>query len=93
MSGKWTVNSKGGNGKTGTQHFEIKQNGTSLSGKFIGVHQSGGIEGTVNGKHVIIKTKTRFPMTFRGVYENNVFHGELINPRGTGEFQAQRDSQ
>lgn len=90
VAGKWTVYTNGPGNKTGTKYFDLKQDGTVLSGHFKGPYQSGGIEGTVNGNHVFIRTKTRQPLRFRGVIEDDKMYGSYITREGSGKFQAER---
>jgi hypothetical protein len=75
VEGNWTIYSKSDDGKTATKYVELKQNGTTLTGHFKGPNQSGGLEGTVNGKHIVFHTKTRSVLTFRGQVEGDSIHG------------------
>jgi hypothetical protein len=75
-SGYWTiyannVDQPGGSTKT----VKIEQTGATLSGHFKGPHQSGGIEGFVNGNHIEFSTKTRDVLTFRGEVTGNTMSG------------------
>lgn len=99
VAGKWTIYSKGPTGMTSTKTVELKQNGSALSGHFKGPNQSGGIEGTINERHIVFRTKTRYVLTFRGrvegdrvqgVIEGNAIHGTFHDRKGTGEWQATR---
>ena len=75
VAGKWTFYTKGDDGKTGTHYLQIIQNGEDLTGHFKGPYQSGGIEGTINEQHIVIKTKTRHVFTFRGRAEGDSIQG------------------
>lgn len=76
VAGNWTFYTKGDDGKTGTHYLQIIQNGETLTGHFKGPNQSGGIQGTVNIQHVVIKTKTYHVFTFRGRVEGDSIQGE-----------------
>jgi hypothetical protein len=94
VAGNWAVYTKSEDGNTSTKSVELKQNGTQLTGHFKGPNQSGGIEGTINGRHIIFHTKTRAVLTFRGqvdgdsMHGNFGVHGEHINMHG--EWEARR---
>jgi hypothetical protein len=75
VAGNWTFYTKGDDGKTGTHYLRVIQNGNDLTGHFKGPYQSGGIEGTINEQHVVIKTKTRHVFTFRGRVEGDSIQG------------------
>jgi hypothetical protein len=94
VAGKWTIYSKSDNGKTATKSVELKQEGTVLSGHFKGPNQSGGIEGTIEGKHIVFHTKTRSVLTFRGQVEGNQMHGHFgihgPHVEMQGEWEARR---
>jgi len=90
VSGKWTLYCKDPNGSTSAKYLEIKQNGVNLSGHFKGPNQSGGIEGTINEHHILVRTKTRDVLTFRGRADGNTMVGTFHARRGTGQFQAIR---
>ena len=59
VAGTWMVYTRGDDGKTGTHTVQIVQNGNTLTGHFKGPYQSGGIEGTMNVRHILFRTKTR----------------------------------
>jgi hypothetical protein len=98
VEGNWTIYSKSDNGKTSEKSVQIKQSGSALSGHFKGPNQSGGIEGTINGKHIVFHTKTRNVLTFRGQVEGDTIHGtwgihgQKIKPM-QGEWEGRRASQ
>ena len=70
--------------------FEIKQDGNTLSGHFKGPNQSGGIEGTINLHLILVRTKTRIVLTFRGRVDGNTINGTFHDRGGQGEFTGQR---
>jgi len=88
--GKWTIYSKGADGKTATKYIELEQNGNQITGHFKGPYQSGGLAGTINEQHIVFRTKTREPLTFRGRVEGNSITGTFHDRQGTGEWQATR---
>ncbi len=75
VAGNWTFYTKGDDGKTGTHYLQIIQNGENLTGHFKGPYQSGGIQGTINLEHIVIKTKTRHVFTFRGRAQGDSIQG------------------
>lgn len=90
VAGKWTIYAKAANGETSTKYIELKQDGNNLTGHFKGPNQSGGLEGTINGQHIVIRTKTRWVFVFRGRVQGNTINGTFHDRRGTGEWQAVR---
>jgi len=101
VAGKWTIYAKAADGETSTKYIQLKQNGTALSGHFKGPNQSGGLEGTINERHIVIRTKTRWVFTFRGrvegarvngVIEGTTISGTFHDRRGTGQWQAVRSN-
>lgn len=99
VAGKWTIYANDPDGTTSTKYIDLKQDGEKLSGKFKGPYTSGGIEGTIQERHIVFKTKTRHVLTFRGRVEgekvNGVIQGAKITgkfhaPKGTGTWQAVR---
>ena len=99
VSGKWTLYCNDPNGTTSTKYLDLQQEGTTVKGHFKGPNQSGGVEGTVNQQHLVVKTKTRGVLVFRGrvdgprvngVVQGNSFNGTFHARAGTGTFQGQR---
>lgn len=99
VAGKWTVYANDPDGKSSTKYFDLKQQGEKLTGKFKGPNASGGIEGSIQERHIIIRTKTRHPLTFRGrvdgervdgVIQGTKIEGKFHAPKGVGTFQAVR---
>jgi len=95
VAGKWTIFSKGDDGNTATKFVELEQNGQKLSGHFKGPDQSGGVEGTVEGQHIVFYTKTRNRLTFRGQVEGDSMRGRwgvFVPRRGLmhGDWEARR---
>ena len=95
ISGKWTIYSRSDDGKTATKTMDIKQKGNILSGHFKGPNQSGGIEGTIEGNRVVIRTKTYNQFTFHGHVDGDSMKGHwgiFVHHKGEmhGEWEARR---
>lgn len=99
VSGKWTLYCNDPNGTTSTKYLDLKQEGTTIKGHFKGPYQSGGVEGTINQQHLVVRTKTRGVLVFRGrvdgprlngVVNGNTFSGTFHARAGRGTFQGQR---
>lgn len=93
VQGSWAIYSKDWDGRTATKSVQIKQNGNQLTGHFKGPNQSGGIEGTVNGRHIVFRTKTRNVLTFRGMVDGNTMQGTWGIHGRPGEWSATRVSE
>ncbi|HSY69081.1 MAG TPA: hypothetical protein VK813_10595 [Edaphobacter sp.] len=100
-AGNWTLYCKDPNGSTSTKYLELKQNGTVISGHFKGPNQSGGVEGTIDEQHLVVRTKTRDVLVFRGrvngqrvdgVVQGNSYDGTFHDRGGTGSFQGVRSN-
>jgi hypothetical protein len=98
VNGKWTLYCNDPNGTTSTKYLDLQQEGTTVKGHFKGPNQSGGVEGTVNQQHLVVKTKTRGVLVFRGrvdgprmngVVQGDTFNGTFHDRGGTGTFQGQ----
>jgi hypothetical protein len=99
VAGKWTLYCKDPNGTTSSKFLDLQQNGTIITGHFKGPYQSGGVEGTIDNQHLVVRTKTRGVLTFRGrvdgprvdgVVQGNTFNGTFHARAGTGSFQGVR---
>jgi hypothetical protein len=97
VAGNWTLYCKDPNGTTSTKHLELQQKGTVISGHFKGPNQSGGVQGTIDNQHLVVRTKTRAVLVFRGrvdgpraggVVQGNTFNGTFHARAGTGSFQG-----
>jgi hypothetical protein len=100
-AGNWTLYCKDPNGSTSTKYLELRQNGTVITGHFKGPNQSGGVEGTIDVQHLVVKTKTRDVLVFRGrvngprvegVVQGNSYNGTFHDRGGTGSFQGVRSN-
>jgi hypothetical protein len=98
-AGNWTLYCKDPNGSTSAKYLELQQKGNIITGHFKGPNQSGGVQGTIDEQHLVVKTKTRNVLTFRGridgprvqgVVQGNTFTGTFHDNGGTGSFQGQR---
>jgi hypothetical protein len=99
VTGKWTLYCNDPNGRTSAKYLDLKQEGTTIKGHFKGPNQSGGVEGTINRQHLVVRTKTRGVLIFRGridgprvngVVQGSTFNGTFHDRGGTGTFQGQR---
>jgi hypothetical protein len=92
VAGTWTISAKNPEGSVDTKTVDLQQNGNQITGHFKGPRQSGGLEGTVNGHHIFFRTKTRFPLAFRGMVNGDTIEGYFHVRAGTGEWRAWRSS-
>jgi hypothetical protein len=101
VAGKWTLYCKDPNGSTSSKYLDLQQKGTVISGHFKGPNQSGGVEGTIDNQHLVVRTKTRDVLTFRGrvdgprvegVVQGNSYNGTFHDRGGTGSFQGVRSN-
>jgi hypothetical protein len=101
VAGNWTLYCKDPNGSTSAKYLDLQQKGSVISGHFKGPNQSGGVEGTIDQQHLVVRTKTREVLTFRGrvegprvegVIQGNTFNGTFHDRGGTGSFQGQRSN-
>lgn len=100
VDGKWILYCNDPNGRTSTKYLDLKQESTGIKGHFKGPNQSGGVEGTINIRHLVVRTKTNNVLVFRGridgptvngVVEARTFNGTFHDRGGTGTFQGQRE--
>lgn len=99
VAGKWVLYCNDPNGTTSAKYLDLEQNGNNIKGHFKGTYQSGGVEGTVNGQHLVVRTKTRDVLVFRGrvegprvngVVQGSTYVGNFHNRGGTGSFKGER---
>ena|SRR5215469_4278973 len=99
VAGKWVLYCNDPNGSTSTKYLDLEQDGNNIKGHFKGPNQSGGVEGTINAQHLVVRTKTRDVLVFRGriegervngVVQGSTFNGTFHARAGTGSFQGQR---
>ena len=92
VQGTWEIEAKNYNGTFDTKQVQIKQDGNNLTGHFKGPHQSGGIQGSINVHHIVFRTKTEHPLTFRGKVTGDTIDGFFNIEGKRGEFHAVRMS-
>ena len=90
VSGHWIISAKNWNGELNTKTVDLQQNGNEITGHFKGPDQSGALQGSVNGHHIVFRTRTRHPLTFRGQVEGNTMQGIYHVMGKEGEFHAER---
>ncbi len=99
VAGKWILYCNDPNGSTSSKYLDLEQDGSNIKGHFKGPNQSGGVEGTINGQHLVVRTKTREVLVFRGridgprvdgIVQGSTFNGKFHDRGGTGTFQGQR---
>ncbi len=99
VAGEWILYCNDPNGSTSSKYLNLEQDGNNIKGHFKGPNQSGGVEGTINGQHLVVRTKTRGVLVFRGridgprvngVVQGSTFNGTFHDRGGTGSFQGQR---
>ena len=90
VTGYWVMSAKNWNGTLDTKTVDLQQNGNEITGHFKGPNQSGGLQGSVNGHHIVFHTKTRTVLTFRGQVEGDTMTGTYNVKGKKGEFHAER---
>lgn len=90
VAGKWTMSTRGETGEVHTDYVTLEQNGSVLTGHFKGPFQSGSLEGSINQQHVVFRTKTRHPVTFRGRVDGDTMDGTVHVMGRAGEFHGSR---
>lgn len=101
VAGNWILYCKDPNGSTSTKYLDLRQNGPMITGHFKGPNQSGGVEGTIDEQHLVVRTKTRVVLTFRGrvngpriegIVQGSTYNGTFHDRAGTGSFQGVRSN-
>ena len=101
VAGNWILYCKDPNGSTSTKYLNLRQNGSVITGHFKGPNQSGGVEGTIDEQHLVVRTKTRNVLTFRGrvdgprvqgVVQGTTYNGTFHDRGGTGSFQGRQSN-
>lgn len=88
VTGKWTLFCNDPNGTTSTKYLDLKQNGAQIKGHFKGTYQSGGVEGTINGRHLVVRTNTRDEIVFRGRIDGPKVNGAVQGSTLYKQFQV-----
>jgi hypothetical protein len=90
VQGRWIISATNWDGVADTKSVVLWQNGGLITGQFRGPYQAGSLNGTVNIHHIVFRTNTRTPLTFRGRVYGNSIQG-TYNVRGKqGVFNAWR---
>ena len=90
VQGHWVISATNWDGVADTKTVDLWQNGGLITGQFRGPYQAGSLNGTVNIHHIVFRTNTRTPLTFRGRVYGNTIQG-TYNVRGRqGVFNAWR---
>ena len=90
VAGNWIISAHNADGRTDRKTISLRQNGNILAGHFQGPYQSGSLNGTIDVHHIVFRTNTRIPLTFRGRVNGSTIDG-TFNIRGKqGEFHAWR---
>jgi hypothetical protein len=90
VTGHWVIEAKNWNGDFDTKTVDLQQQGSAVTGHFKGPNQSGGLDGRVNGHHIVFRTKTKHPLTFRGQVQGDTMEGNFHVMGKEGEFHAER---
>ena len=90
VTGHWVIEAKNWNGEFDTKTVDLRQNGNAITGHFKGPNQSGGLDGSINGHHIVFRTKTKHPLTFRGQVQGDTMTGNYHVMGKEGEFHAER---
>jgi hypothetical protein len=90
VAGNWIISAHNANGTTDRKTISLRQNGNILAGHFQGPHQSGSLNGTIDVHHIVFRTNTHIPLTFRGRVDANTIDGTFSIQGKTGEFHAWR---
>jgi hypothetical protein len=61
-----------------------------ITGHFKAPNQSGELDGSINGHHIVFRTKTSNPLTFRGQVQGDTMTGNFHIHGNEGEFHAVR---
>jgi hypothetical protein len=99
VAGSWIIHSRGPDGRDRTQTMEIVQEGPVITGHYEGPGQQGELNGTISQQHILFRTKTRIPLTFRGrvdgprtegLVQGRTINGTYNDSHGKGEWHAER---
>jgi hypothetical protein len=90
VTGHWVIEAKNWNGDFDTKTVDLRQDGNAITGHFKGPNQSGGLDGSINGHHIVFRTKTKHPLTFRGQVQGDTMEGNFHVMGKEGQFHAAR---
>ena len=65
VAGHWVIEAKNWNGSLDAKTVDLEQNWQLDQRPLRRPNQSGGLEGSMNGHHIVFRTKTKHPLTFR----------------------------
>jgi len=88
--GTWMIEARNWDGQYDNKTIDLKQNGSVITGHFKGPNQSGSLEGSINEHHIVFRTKTRHPLTFRGRVDGDTMQGTYHVMGREGEFHGWR---
>ncbi|MEO8129019.1 MAG: hypothetical protein ABJF23_18155 [Bryobacteraceae bacterium] len=98
ITGKWTAETKGRDGETRTQTFDLKQDGSTLSGTVSTPMGENKIsDGKVDGDTVSFVVKmerngNEMKMPYTGKISGNEIQFKVESPRGTREMTAKKST-
>jgi hypothetical protein len=90
VAGHWVISAKNANGTLDTKTVDLVQNGNAITGHFKGPNQSGKLQGSINNHHIVFRTDTRHPLTFRGQVNGDTMEGNFHIMGKEGQFHAER---
>ena len=98
LTGKWTAETKGRDGETRTQTFNLKQDGSTLTGTVSSpMGESQVSDGKVDGDTISFVVKremngTEMKMPYTGKVSGNEIQFKVESPRGTREMTAKKST-
>ena len=98
LTGKWTAETKGRDGETRTQTFNLKQDGSTLTGSVSSpMGESQISDGKVDGDKVSFVVKmerngNEMKMPYTGKVSGNEIQFKVESPRGTREMTAKKST-
>jgi hypothetical protein len=98
ITGKWTAETKGRDGETRTQTFNLKQDGAALTGTVSSQMGDSAIsEGKVDGDNISFVVKmerngNEIKMPYTGKVNGNEIQFKRESPRGAQEFTAKKST-
>jgi len=96
ITGKWTAETKGRDGETRTQTFDLKQDGNTLTGTVsTQMGESKISDGKVDGDNISFVVKmerngNEMKMPYTGKISGNEIQFKVESPRGTREMTAKK---
>ena len=98
ITGKWTAETKGRDGETRTQTFNLKQDGSTLTGTVSSpMGESQISDGKVDGDNISFVVKmerngNEMKMPYTGKVSGNEIQFKVESPRGTREMTAKKST-